>query len=164
MPQPVRRLSPYVSGPARPMRKPIRRGRSPSWYRSRPAAARIRSPASSTAAFVALRERGDRKQSGREPASSRRPPWRARRRWLHAADGDELDAFGQSVPVQVPLLRSVKDFAPVARAGSYVFMRVVNKDLPAKNAGRARRLCERQSRQAYLCQRQHHRQSWRARR
>src|SRR5262245_53553341 len=29
----------------------------------------------------------------------------------------------------------VKDFAPVARAGSYVFMLVVNKDIPAKTLG-----------------------------
>ena len=50
----------------------------------------------------------------------------------------------------------VKDFTPVARAGSYVFMLVVH---PASrpDAARARRLRQGQPRQAHLCERQHHR-------
>ncbi len=58
----------------------------------------------------------------------------------------------------------VKDFAPVARLGCYVFMLVVNKDVPAQDASRTRRPTQSQSRQAFLRERQHHRASSRARR
>ena len=49
----------------------------------------------------------------------------------------------------------MKDFTPVTRMGSFTLMLVVHPSIPAQNGQGADRLCQGQSRQTLVCQRQH---------
>ena len=78
-------------------------------------------------------------------------------RRLHAADGDQLHALRQPVSVQESRLRPREGF----RAGrAHRLLRVHagrQQGRAGEDAAGARRLREGQSRQAHLCERQHHR-------